>query len=108
MAILSPAAPLLPGGLLAPDPALETYMVRPGGVTVVAVGGEDRVRIVDRFGGQIAELTVLDAQGRERSDALGLHADVAATRLRELLRAGADEFLAELHRLGLAPHDARA
>jgi aminomethyltransferase len=107
MATLSPAA-LLPGGLLAPDPALETYMVRPGGVTVVTVWGDDRIRIVDRFGGQIAELTVLDAQGRERSDALGLHADVAATRLRELLRADADEFLAELHRLGLAPHDARA
>jgi aminomethyltransferase len=108
MAILSPAAPLLPGGLLAPDPALETYMVRPGGVTVVTVWGDDRVRIVDRFGGQVAELTVLDGQGRERAGAIGMHADAAATRLRELLRAEVDEFLGALHQLGLAPDDARA
>ncbi|MGI8863139.1 MAG: DUF1989 domain-containing protein [Solirubrobacteraceae bacterium] len=108
MAILSPAAPLLPGGLLPPDPALETYVVRPGGVTVVTVWGDDRVRIVDRFGGQVAELTVLDGQGHERADAIGMHADAVATRLRELLRAGADEFLGALHRVGLAPDDARA
>ena len=48
---------LLPGGLLAPDPALETYRVAPGGATEVTLRGEDRVRIIDRHGGQVAELS---------------------------------------------------
>jgi aminomethyltransferase len=108
MAILSPAAPLLPGGLLPPDPALETYIVKPGGVTVVTVSGDDRIRIVDRFGGQVAELTVLDGEGRERAEAIGMRADAPATGLQDLLRAGADEFLGQLHLFGLTPHDARA
>jgi aminomethyltransferase len=108
MAILSPAVPLLPGGLLPRDPALETYVVRPSGVTVVTVSGDDQVRIVDRFGGQAAELTVLDGEGRERAEAIGMRADVPATGLQELLRAGADEFLGQLHLFGLDPNDARA
>ena len=57
MAILSPARSLLPGGLLAPDPALEIYRVRPGGATQVALCGDDTIRIIDRHGGQIAELS---------------------------------------------------
>jgi aminomethyltransferase len=48
---------LLPGGLLAPDPALETYRVPPGGATEVRLAGDDRIRIVDRHGGQVAELS---------------------------------------------------
>jgi hypothetical protein len=55
---------LLPGGLLAPDPALETYRVQPGGATEVRLGGDDRLRIVDRHGGQEAVLTgALEAVG---------------------------------------------
>ena len=57
MAILSPARSLLPGGLLAADPALEIYRVRPGGATQVALCGDDTIRIIDRHGGQIAELS---------------------------------------------------
>ena len=50
-------AVLLPGGLLAPDPARETYRVPPGGVTEVALAGDDRIRIIDRHGGQAAVLS---------------------------------------------------
>ncbi len=50
-------AVLLPGGLLAPDPARETYRVAPGGVTEVALAGDDRIRIIDRHGGQVAVLS---------------------------------------------------
>ena len=53
-AIAITADPLLVGGLLCRDPTLETYLVRPGGVTVVELEGDDRARIVDRHGGQVA------------------------------------------------------
>jgi aminomethyltransferase len=50
-------AALLVGGLLAPDPALETYRVKAGGATAVKLAGDDQIRIVDRHGGQVAELS---------------------------------------------------
>ncbi len=57
-------AVLLPGGLLAPDPALESYRVNPGGATEVKLAGDDRLRIVDRHGGQVAHVSGdLDAVG---------------------------------------------
>jgi aminomethyltransferase len=55
------APPALAAGLLVVDRALETYPVRPGGATVVDLHGDDRLRIVDRHGGQVAELTVIGA-----------------------------------------------
>ncbi len=57
MATLTPARALLASGLLARDPALETYRVQPGGATEVALHGDDKIRIIDRHGGQIAELS---------------------------------------------------
>ena len=48
---------LLPGGLLAPDPSRETYPVSPGGATEVRLAGDDRIRIIDRHGGQVAMLS---------------------------------------------------
>jgi aminomethyltransferase len=59
MATLAPA--LSPSGLLVLDRSLETYPVRPGGATVVLMAGDDRLTIVDHFGGQVAELTTLGA-----------------------------------------------
>jgi aminomethyltransferase len=47
----------LPGGLVAPDPALETYRVQPGGTTEVKLAADDRITIVDRHGGQVAEMS---------------------------------------------------
>jgi aminomethyltransferase len=54
--------PLLRSGLLVPDPGLETYPVAPGGATAITVAGDDQIRIIDRYGGQVAELTVLGAE----------------------------------------------
>jgi glycine cleavage system T protein (aminomethyltransferase) len=54
-------ATLAPSGLLVVDRAIERYPVRPGGVTVVNLVGDDELRIIDRYGGQVAELTVTGA-----------------------------------------------
>jgi aminomethyltransferase len=60
-------AALLVGGLLAPDPALETYRVKPDGATEIALAGDDRVRIIDHHGGQTAELSGgLEALGLDK------------------------------------------
>ena len=62
-----PLSPLLePTGLRRPEPGLEFYRVAPGGATAIDLHGDDRVRVIDRHGGQRAELT---ARGPE-----GLHA----------------------------------
>jgi aminomethyltransferase len=63
---------LLPGGLLAPDVARETYRVQPGGTTEVRLVGDDRITIVDRHGGQVAMVS----GGLE---AVGLKEDRGAT-----------------------------
>ncbi len=61
--------PLLVTGLLAPDPAFELYRVRPGGATVVELSGDDEVRVIDRHGGQVAELTAIGAPLGPAADA---------------------------------------
>ena len=105
---LDPPALRTPG-LKPVDPAWESYWVRPGGATVIAVRPDDRVTVVDLDGGQPAELTVLDASGRDDGAALGTVADAPATVLRGLLANGAgDGFLSSLHDRGLRPQDARA
>jgi aminomethyltransferase len=70
-------APVLLDGLLTRDPALETFPVRAGGVTVIELTGDDRVEIVDLYGGQVAEVTVLGAP-------VGLPQDASATAIRGL------------------------
>ena len=49
---------LLPG-LKPPDPFLETYLVRPGGATVLQLRDGDRLTICDRDGGAIVELSAI-------------------------------------------------
>ncbi len=61
----TPAPRLLLPGIVAPEPGLETYWVRPGGVTGLRLGAGDELTVVDRFGRQSAELTVIDV-GRDR------------------------------------------
>ena len=61
--------PLLVTGLLASDQAFELYRVRPGGATVVELSGDDEVRVVDRHGGQVAELTAIGAPLGPAADA---------------------------------------
>ncbi|HZE03715.1 MAG TPA: hypothetical protein VE127_00730, partial [Solirubrobacteraceae bacterium] len=62
---------VLINGLRAGEPGLEFYRVAPGGITEVPVEGDDRVRVVDRHGGQTAALT---ARGGGGLAALGLGA----------------------------------
>jgi aminomethyltransferase len=106
LVIADPAAPGLDParpGLLIRDPALETYPVRPGGLTAVTLAGDDRVRIVDRFGGQVAEVTVL---GAPTAPAQPAH-DSPATVLQLLAQTGPDGVAAQLAARGLDPHTAR-
>jgi aminomethyltransferase len=84
-------------GLLPEDPFLETYLVRPGGATVVALEPDDRLTILDAQGGQVAELTVLSATGQDDAAAIGAKADTPASVIRTLARADA----ARLQALGL-------
>ncbi|MFL5862140.1 MAG: DUF1989 domain-containing protein [Solirubrobacteraceae bacterium] len=101
--------PGLVSGLLVPDPGLETYPVRPAGATVVELGGDDRVRIIDRHGGQVAELTVFGAgfgaaeppadapatvlaadTGAVRASLAGRDVDVSAPRCARLFGSASD------------------
>jgi len=101
--------PTLIRGLLPEDPFLETYLVRPGGATVFALGPDERMAVVDKDGGQIAEVTVLDSAGRDDAAALGANADAPATVVREALRDRDGSLLIrELASRGLDPTDAKA
>ncbi len=63
---------VLINGLRPTEPGLEFYRVAPGGATEVAIRGDDRVRLIDRHGGQTAEIT---ARGGGGLAALGLDRD---------------------------------
>ncbi|MGP4046103.1 DUF1989 domain-containing protein [Streptomyces sp. 2A115] len=79
MTLLSapPIRLLLPG--LAPrEPGLETYPVRPGGLTGIRLSPGDQITVIDRYGRQPAELTVIDRSGT----AFGTVQDAPATVLR--------------------------
>ena len=93
--------------LLPEDPFLETYLVRPGGATVVTLEPDERLTVVDSYGGQVAEVTVLSPEGADDADALGASADAPATVLRELVRNG-NGFLRRLDAPKLDPEGARA
>ncbi|MCD6020672.1 MAG: hypothetical protein K0R20_382 [Actinomycetia bacterium] len=90
MAISSGRRSLTVPGLLPEDPYLERYWVRPGGATVLALEGDDRLTIRDPDGGQAAEVTALAPDGSEDAAALGARADAPATVLRSLIGSGAD------------------
>ncbi|MDN5914268.1 MAG: aminomethyltransferase family protein [Pseudonocardia sp.] len=118
--MVAPAYPkperrLLLPGLLAPEPGLETYWVRAGGLTAVRLAAGDELTVIDRQGRQAAEITTLDPQGRSRGSVLGLPPDGPATVLGGLADGGAhrasgpaDPVLAELIRRGLDPTDLTA
>jgi aminomethyltransferase len=63
---------VLINGLRPTEPGVEYYLVAPGGLTEVAIQGDDRVSLIDRHGGQTAELT---ARGGGGLAALGLRAE---------------------------------
>ena len=104
----TPTPRLVLPGLLPREPGLETYWVRPGGVTAVRLEGGDRLDVVDRQGRQRAELTVLGAE-----HVLGARQDAPATTLRALAHGDADgegarAVLAVLAEHGLDPTEATA
>jgi aminomethyltransferase len=102
---------MLIGGLRPADPFLETYWVRPGGATVVALAADDRITITDVDGGQPAEVTALAPDGAPAEAALGAAADAPATVLRALVAsaaAGASDVVTDLARRGLDPTNAMA
>ena len=99
----------LRGWLLPEDPFVETYLVRPGGATVFALASDERMTVVDAYGGQVAEVTALDESGREAAAALGAKADAPATVLREAYRNRDGSLLVrELASRGLDPTEATA
>ena len=101
--------PALLRGLLPEDPFLETYLVRPGGATVFALAPDERVTVVDKDGGQVAEVTVLDASGRDDAAALGASADAPATVVRDALaNRNGSLLVGELAARGLDPAEASA
>ena len=102
---------LLVPGLIPHDPSRESYRVRPGAATVVALEPDDRLTVRDLSGGQRAEVTVLSPDGREDAAALGAHADTPATVLRGLVGSATDGAREVVHALaarGLDPATATA
>jgi aminomethyltransferase len=84
---VAPARPrLLLPGLIPADPRLERYLVHPGAVTAVELGAGDQLTVIDAEGRQRGELTVL-AAGAEDYAAVGAAPDTAATVLRALAAA---------------------
>jgi aminomethyltransferase len=102
---------LLLDGLRPADPSFEQYWVRPGGATVLALQPDDRFTVIDRDGGQVAELSALTPEGAEAADAIGMRADAPATVLRALVSSaavGAEEIVSDLAARGLDPANAMA
>jgi aminomethyltransferase len=101
---------LLPG-LVAKDSDLETYWVRPGGVTVVQVHAGDRLTVIDQAGRQTAEVTAVTTHGTD-GGALGVRADAPATTLRSLrtagTSAGGDGVVGLLAERGTSPEQVKA
>ncbi|MFF4763480.1 DUF1989 domain-containing protein [Streptomyces sp. NPDC001292] len=97
-------------GLIPREPGLETYWVRPGSITAVALSPGDRITVIDRAGRQIAELTAIGMRHRAAA-ALGVSADAPASLVRSLAdrpgEAGSN-VLALLTAHGIAPSDATA
>ena len=101
--------PPLIRGLKPEDPFLETYLVRPGGATVFTLGSDERMSVVDKDGGQVAEITVLDGSGQDDAAAFGATADAPATVVRSALRDRDGSLLfRELASRGLDPTEAMA
>lgn len=109
---------LLAPGWLPREPGLETYWVRPGGVTCLRVDAGDQLTVVDTEGRQHAEVTQLPVAPDDPAGAraLDLVADAPATVLAQAAdRLEREPWDAELRELvdlitqrGLSPASARA
>jgi aminomethyltransferase len=109
MAVETSRPKLILPGLLPPDPFLETYLVRPGGATVLGLEPDDRLTVTDADGGQLVELTVFSSSGREDYEAIAARPDGHATVVRSALHDPAENGLVrELATRGLNPEAAGA
>jgi aminomethyltransferase len=102
---------MLVGGLRPSDPHLESYWVRPGGATLLVLNPDDLMTVIDVDGGQVAEVSVLTADGSDAAASIGAVADAAATVVRSLVSsgvAGSSEILGDLVARGLDPTGAMA
>jgi aminomethyltransferase len=111
MAISSGRRSITVPGLIAADPFLERYWVRPGGATVVTLEGDDQLTVRDPDGGQVAEVTALAPDGSEDAAAIGARAEDPASVLRSLIGSEADgarQVIGALAGHGLNPSEAMA
>ncbi len=90
MSMTSERPRLILPGLLPPDPSLERYWVRPGGVTVFMLAPDDRMTLVDVDGAQPAEITVIGADGSDDAGALGMKSGAPATAINSSHLPGMD------------------
>jgi aminomethyltransferase len=93
-------------GLLPDDLTLERYVVRPSGATALTLGADDRMTVIDPDGGQLAEVTVFSANGRDDAAAIGARADAPATVIRRL--ATENGFTDAVGSSGFDPEEATA
>jgi len=93
------------------EPPVERYRARGGGAVLVLLRPGDGLQVIDREGGQAAEVIALSPHGGEDPGALGLHATARARGL-SALRPGRDEEAAQvllaLRLAGVEPAAARA
>jgi aminomethyltransferase len=82
---------LIVPGLIPSDPSRETYRVRRGAATVVALEPDDRLTVRDLDGGQRGELTAIALDGTDGYAAIGTGPDTTATVLRSLASSGAND-----------------
>ena len=74
---------------------------------MLSLGADERLTVVDSYGGQVAEVTVLTREGVDDAAAIGARADAPATVLRSLVRDG-NGFLRQLGAPRLDPEEALA
>ncbi len=81
---------ILRPGIPALAPGVERYRVKGRGTTVVKVMAGDKITIKDIEGGQLCEVSFVDAQGRFNSAGLGVGFSRAAYGLQEILTRDED------------------
>lgn len=109
---------MLAPGWIPREPGLETYWVRPGGVTCLRISSGDAVSVIDVEGRQHAEVLTLPVVpgDRDGANALGLQADAPARTLAALARrcqgahrwGGAGRVIDAVTQRGVDPSSARA
>jgi aminomethyltransferase len=85
--------------------------VRSAGATVIALEADDRLTVIDPYGGQLGEITALAPGGAQDAAGIGAVTDVPATVLRALVDSaaeGAATVIAGVVSLGLDPASATA